>query len=1063
MKHLLSAALFVVGLLAALPVFASQDVERNRQLAALQLQLAEVERVEQLLRYEAAFHEGRGVRGVQSEEDLARQLGEIATERQRVIDQLVDLTGMQDYLSMQTSDVKRARDELRAYTEQLRLLQKQNEIKTLLTLGLATAQEVAAFATSGGKAVELVTWAADKLAGEGMKQALTGGDEYYKRQLTRISNSSQAVIPELQELGKISGQTVEFWQSYLRVREEKDLKGSTATILAKGRVLLDLSARAEARLSALADTIEETLRTNADEIEQRKNRVAELDLAAQSLQAGESGIKSDTEAAQAEYQRLRAEIARYETEREAIKRQIEALQGAPSSASAPVAPGIDAAVSRFRSQLASWQSESGAYAEQAANAIKAKELHQELAEQLEPMARKQKEARDALVKSYQDRPRYPYGNDIADRDRLENYRSYQNDWLSLEKRQIDERGEHLTQMGQSLEELLLHSLKPPHDPRSEIHVWQSLTSAHRLASGEISQALIRLAQDIRNTTNATARQRLQAEATRLTNLKTAIDAEMSSAPRPFTGTHRNLPEALSDYHRVESRRLNGYLGGLSHNRQENDAATEGLPVRVRQIAQEMEDQRKAYARAASQYLDQADALVSELDAYISKRDAFLKRLRTLASSGMLRETPAQHTSPPQFSVNRDWVRAQLEGAPKHCASIDLLVDRLQPLAVELNPLASAMSAASFVVSKGINQPPLSHWSEVNDEGMHQRVAAMASRVADARERLRAQGTFPPHDPVTPFLNNLLGIALMSDLSDIFRGLSESSRLLKSILDMELNRSERMLKEPRIDAEERDSLTRQLAWLRERYENELSCLPDDFPGMADMLGGFRLLEQRIRELAGKPTYTSGAALIERLEGFHLMLSREGFGFGEEYKLRVASLSGEFDALRAAVQPQGAYSRGDSTTITRLLDQIERLLTPHRDHAASIKSVVHISNDQIQRLYQDFINAYGKGDLRGLLRLLGPEWQGGDGADLRDVEEVLINSFRVFERIQYRVSGFSATTLADGTAQVSYKVDIIGENRRQRLKHTESSNVVELVGIVDGQPRILRTLSGTQWLR
>lgn len=119
--------------------------------------------------------------------------------------------------------------------------------------------------------------------------------------------------------------------------------------------------------------------------------------------------------------------------------------------------------------------------------------------------------------------------------------------------------------------------------------------------------------------------------------------------------------------------------------------------------------------------------------------------------------------------------------------------------------------------------------------------------------------------------------------------------------------------------------------------------------------------------------------------------------------------------------------------------------------------------VPKLYQDFVDAYGRGDLRGLMRLLASDWRGGDGADLRDVEEYLTNSFRVFDRIQYRISGFSATPLGEGRVQVKYSVRIVGENRRQRLEHEERSDVVEEVGLIDGQARILRTLSGTQWLR
>lgn len=124
---------------------------------------------------------------------------------------------------------------------------------------------------------------------------------------------------------------------------------------------------------------------------------------------------------------------------------------------------------------------------------------------------------------------------------------------------------------------------------------------------------------------------------------------------------------------------------------------------------------------------------------------------------------------------------------------------------------------------------------------------------------------------------------------------------------------------------------------------------------------------------------------------------------------------------------------------------------------------ISNSQIHELYQSFISAYGRGDIRALLGLLSEDWQGGGGADRRDVEDTLINAFKVFDRIQYRISNFNVQPIGNDIVRVSYSVMIIGENNRQRLRHEESSQVVEEVGLVDGKPRILRTLSGNQWLR
>ncbi len=168
------------------------------------------------------------------------------------------------------------------------------------------------------------------------------------------------------------------------------------------------------------------------------------------------------------------------------------------------------------------------------------------------------------------------------------------------------------------------------------------------------------------------------------------------------------------------------------------------------------------------------------------------------------------------------------------------------------------------------------------------------------------------------------------------------------------------------------------------------------------------------------------------------------------------------LERSLQPHsyiGYYVQRGETAANGALNR-GRALQPK---LAAYLAAFGISNAQIQTLYQSFVDAYGRGDIRTILSLLASDWHGGDGADTRDVEDTLINSFKVFDRIQYRISGFSVQPLGDDQAQISYSVKIIGDNSRQRLHHEEESQIVEIVGLVDGKPRILRTISGQQWLR
>jgi len=46
--------------------------------------------------------------------------------------------------------------------------------------------------------------------------------------------------------------------------------------------------------------------------------------------------------------------------------------------------------------------------------------------------------------------------------------------------------------------------------------------------------------------------------------------------------------------------------------------------------------------------------------------------------------------------------------------------------------------------------------------------------------------------------------------------------------------------------------------------------------------------------------------------------------------------------------------------------------------------------------------------------------------------------------------------------NYSRMVIGDISRQRLHHEEESQIVEIVGLVDGKQRMPRTISGQQWL-
>lgn len=130
---------------------------------------------------------------------------------------------------------------------------------------------------------------------------------------------------------------------------------------------------------------------------------------------------------------------------------------------------------------------------------------------------------------------------------------------------------------------------------------------------------------------------------------------------------------------------------------------------------------------------------------------------------------------------------------------------------------------------------------------------------------------------------------------------------------------------------------------------------------------------------------------------------------------------------------------------------------------VEEVASAGLDRVRSLYAEFASAYSNGDVDGVIGLLADNWQGAGDAIIEDVQTNLDNSFRVFDRIAYRIQNLQIMPLGDGTYKVSYQAEISGEVRRPRLKHAESVNMVEMVGEAGGQLRILKTLSGSHFIR
>jgi len=154
---------------------------------------------------------------------------------------------------------------------------------------------------------------------------------------------------------------------------------------------------------------------------------------------------------------------------------------------------------------------------------------------------------------------------------------------------------------------------------------------------------------------------------------------------------------------------------------------------------------------------------------------------------------------------------------------------------------------------------------------------------------------------------------------------------------------------------------------------------------------------------------------------------------------------------------ASSLRGSGNIASLLDQLAGLR--QRIEAWLARGSV----ETVRKLYAEFTAAYQARDVGRLTRLMARDWKAGDGSDINDLEDILGNSFRVFDRIQFQIQGMQIRALGGDRYSVSYGVSLTGEIQQSGLKHQETSQVEDIVSVGPEGARISSTRGGQLWLR
>lgn len=171
-------------------------------------------------------------------------------------------------------------------------------------------------------------------------------------------------------------------------------------------------------------------------------------------------------------------------------------------------------------------------------------------------------------------------------------------------------------------------------------------------------------------------------------------------------------------------------------------------------------------------------------------------------------------------------------------------------------------------------------------------------------------------------------------------------------------------------------------------------------------------------------------------------------------------------RAASKTLLHYWRNDpggfTESIQRMGELEERLKLYRALLAGSGQAGGSPAEREIQAMYQAFAQAYEGKSLSTLVRFLARDWEAEDGTTRPELEQNLRNSFRVFDAIEFKVSGL--TISRQGTQfQVSYTVRLVGRIRSMKAPHEEQTTVKDTVEVTPEGARIVKTSGGRIWLK
>lgn len=142
--------------------------------------------------------------------------------------------------------IKKAYKEVDAYEKKIRLLSRNNFVKSILMLGLNTIQEISPLSNSG-RVLDVIMWFEGKAQDYVLSTKVIPQKDYYDRQIVSVGNDCKNLTSEVKLLSQMSKAGLEAFKTKLQ-REQNKTVGNVGALYAKLSALVNQSENAKKSL-----------------------------------------------------------------------------------------------------------------------------------------------------------------------------------------------------------------------------------------------------------------------------------------------------------------------------------------------------------------------------------------------------------------------------------------------------------------------------------------------------------------------------------------------------------------------------------------------------------------------------------------------------------------------------------------------------------------------------------------------------------------------------------------------------------------------------------------------